>query len=101
MDVVTGAVDAAADIPSIPGKALRAALKMLPRKDRSIFGDPEMSDLLGRALVDPDEMTKLLNVLEVVKARRTAPLSQRLEAASRKAVPLLLTDQAVGGEQRQ
>lgn len=98
MDIVSGAVDAAADIPSIPGKALKAALKTLPKKDRSIFGDPEMNDLLGKALTDPDEMTKLLNVLEVLKARRTAPLSLRLADASRKAAPLLLTDQAVAGE---
>ena len=49
---------------ALSGKALKAAIKALPRKDRSILGDDQLNGLLGRALTDEGEMTRLLNLLQ-------------------------------------
>lgn len=49
-------------------QAVKMALKTLPRKDRSIIGDQELNGLLGRALTDETEMTRLLNLLESERA---------------------------------
>ena len=45
-------------------QAVKMAIKSLPKKDRSIIGDQELNGLLGRALTDETEMTRLLNLLE-------------------------------------
>lgn len=86
------AVETVTDLKGAAGKALKALLDKLPKKDRSILGDPAMNELLGNALTDPDEMTKLLNTLEVMKARRAAPMAARLAPLLK---PALATDAAI------
>ena len=49
-------------------QAVKMAIKSLPKKDRSIIGDQELNGLLGRALTDETEMTRLLNLLESERA---------------------------------
>lgn len=83
--------DMLADIATLnPGAAIRsgakAAAKSLPRRDRSLVGNPKTNAILGRAVTDQDEMTRLLNLLEADRQRAmrgpkgaaylTAPLAQ-------------------------
>lgn len=49
-------------------QAVKMAIKSLPKKDRSIIGDQELNGLLGRALTDETEMTRLLNLLEAERS---------------------------------
>lgn len=65
------ALDFLTDVTSPIGatrQAVKMALKTLPRKDRSIIGDQELNGLLGRALTDETEMTRLLNLLEAERS---------------------------------
>lgn len=47
----------------------KAALKAIPRRDRSLIGNPETNAIAGRAVTSQDEMTRLLNLLELDRAR--------------------------------
>jgi hypothetical protein len=63
-----------ADIATLnPGGVVRsgarAAIKSLPRRDRSLVGDPKTNSLLGGAVTNQDEMTRLLNLLELDRQR--------------------------------
>lgn len=65
------ALDFLTDMTSPVGatrQAVKMAIKSLPKKDRSIIGDQELNGLLGRALTDETEMTRLLNLLEAERA---------------------------------
>lgn len=65
------ALDFLTDVTSPIGatrQAVKMAIKSLPKKDRSIIGDQELNGLLGRALTDETEMTRLLNLLESERA---------------------------------
>ena len=70
IDVATELLDSGFNPARLAGKGLKQAMKALPRKDRSLIGDPATNEMLARALSDPDEMTRLLNLMEVAKARR-------------------------------
>jgi hypothetical protein len=72
--------------------ALKQTLKAIPRKDRTIIGDPAANEALGKALTDPEEMTRLLNLLEVARARRLRlPSAGTATRAGLAAQPLLQT----------
>ena len=59
------AIDAATlNVGGLARGGARAALKSLPRRDRSLVGDPKTNALLGDAVTDQDKMTALLNLLE-------------------------------------
>ncbi|MBB3889475.1 hypothetical protein GGQ61_000172 [Phenylobacterium haematophilum] len=88
-DVLTGNVGGAAR------KAAQAAIKSLPRKSRSVIGDPDANLALARALTDEDEMTRVLNSLNAARAR-----DARLRAAVGRAAPLLVTGDAALREAR-
>lgn len=65
------ALDFLTDVTSPIGatrQAVKMAIKSLPKKDRSIIGDQELNGLLGLALTDETEMTRLLNLLESERA---------------------------------
>jgi len=76
LDVAAEAIETGLSPARLTAKALKATLKGLPRKDRSVIGDPTANAALAKALVDPDEMTKLLNMLESYRAKREIPLKQ-------------------------
>lgn len=86
-DVLTGNVGGAAR------KAAQAAIKSLPRKSRSVIGDPDANLALARALTDEDEMTRVLNSLNAARAR-----DARLRAIAGRAAPLLLDAGAASAE---
>jgi hypothetical protein len=67
---------------ALTGKALKEALKAIPRKDRSVIGDEAANAALAKALVDQNEMTRLLNLLEHYRAAREIPLRQIPGAAA-------------------
>lgn len=67
----SAALDFLTDMTSPIGatrQAVKMAIKSLPKKDRSIIGDQELNGLLGRALTDETEMTRLLNLLEAERS---------------------------------
>lgn len=74
LDLAAEAIDTGLSPVRLTGKALKATLKALPRKDRSLIGDPAANAALARALTDDKEMTRLLNMLEHYKAARTLPM---------------------------
>lgn len=47
---------------SIPGKSLKAMLKSMPRKDRSIIGDQKLNAKAGAAIKDPKELLRLIEL---------------------------------------
>lgn len=92
LDFVEGAADLTNPI-SAAGRVSKEVLRRLPRKDRSILGDAELNDLLGRALTDETEMTRLLNLLQ----NRSA-LNNRVAGRAR-ALGLLSTPAVAGAGQ--
>jgi hypothetical protein len=76
LDVAAEVIDTGLSPARLAGKTLKAAIKALPRKDQSVLGDPAANAALAKALTDPDEMTRLLNMLEHYKAARTLPTRQ-------------------------
>jgi hypothetical protein len=75
LDVAAEGVDLMlSPVKALTGKALKEALKAIPRKDRSVIGDPAANEALAKALTNPDEMTKLLNLLESYRAKREVPM---------------------------
>ena len=87
MDAFTG------DLGGAARKVAAEALKRVPRRSRSVLGDPEANLALARALTDPDEMTRVLNSLNASRAR-----DARLRAALLRASPLLLEEGAALSE---
>lgn len=73
IDILADNIDTMTSIPRMSGKALKAALKAIPKNDQSVIGDPAANEALARALTDPNEMTRLLNTLERYKAARAIP----------------------------
>lgn len=92
LDLVEGAADFTNPI-SAAGRVSKEVLRRLPRKDRSILGDAELNGLLGRALTDETEMTRLLNLLQ----NRSA-LNNRVAGRAR-ALGLLSTPAVAGAGQ--
>lgn len=86
-DVVTG------NIGGLARGAAREAIKKLPRKSRSVIGDPDTNLALARALTNEDEMTRVLNSLNAARAR-----DARLRAVLQRAAPLLLETGAASPE---
>lgn len=66
-DVLTG------NLGALSGRALKGALKAIPRKASSAITDPEANAALGRSAMDPDEVTRLLNMLQASKRIALAP----------------------------
>lgn len=81
LDVAAEVIDTSMSVPKLTGKALKLALRSLPRKSGGVIADPEANAALAKALQDPDEMTRLLNMLEVYKARRSVPMKALPSAA--------------------
>lgn len=96
MDALASTLEGVLNPGKIPAAALKEAIKSLPRKDRSLIGDPAMNEALGRALSDPDEMTRLLNLMEAQRVRK----ANGGAAALRRALPLLPTAAGALGEKR-
>jgi hypothetical protein len=67
---------------ALTGKALKEALKAIPRKDRSVIGDEVANAALAKALTDQNEMSRLLNLLEHYRAAREIPMRQLPGAAA-------------------
>jgi hypothetical protein len=78
-DVLTG------DVRGLGRKGAKAAIDAIPRRSRSVIGDPEANLAASKALMDEDELTALLNTLQAVRARRA-----RLASVAGRAAPLLL-----------
>lgn len=95
-DVVSGTVDMFAGIPprTMTAKALREGLKLIPRKDRSLVGDPELNAALGKALSDPQEMQRILDLMEIQRTSRG-----NSSRAALRAIPPLLAIPAPQGRQ--
>ena len=91
LDIAGEALDAGFNPIRIAGKAGKAALKALPRKNTSVIGDPVINEALGRTMADPEEMTRLLNLLQAIKARQSRPL---LAGVGRATLPLLPSSEA-------
>ena len=70
LDIAGEALDAGFNPIRIAGKAGKAALKALPRKNTSVIGDPVINAALGRTMADPDEMTRILNLLQAARGRQ-------------------------------
>lgn len=73
LDMAAEAIDTGLSPARLTAKGLKGVLSAIPRKDRSVIGNPAANEALGRALTDPDEMTRLLNMLEHYQAIRTIP----------------------------
>lgn len=86
LDFMGDALDAATSPARIIGKAAKQALAAIPRKDRSVVGDPRLNELLGKALAQPDELARLLDLLN----KKPAPSPQI------QSVPLLSVPGAIG-----
>lgn len=65
---------------SAVGKGAKALLKSIPRKDRSVLGDPELNAGLAKALTDPKEMDRIIKLLTRHHAR-TPPIRPSLSGA--------------------
>ncbi|WP_332763904.1 hypothetical protein [Phenylobacterium sp.] len=76
-------------------KGLRKLIESAPKKSRSVIGDPEANLAASKALMSPEEETRLLNLLQIQRIRR----AQRLASAGRAAPPLLQTGAALPKEQ--
>jgi len=61
-DVVTG------NLPGAARKAAASALKALPKRSGSVLADPAANAALGRAAINADELTRLLNLLQAQRA---------------------------------
>jgi len=61
-DVVTGNLSGAAR------KAAASAMKALPKRSAGVLADPAANAALGRAAINPDELTRLLNLLQAQRA---------------------------------
>jgi hypothetical protein len=93
---VSDALDFATDITSPVGltrQAAKAALRSIPRRDRSVIGDDELNGLLGSALSNEADMTRLLNLMQ-----SDAALRSRVSEQARR-FGLLGAPGAVGGGQ--
>lgn len=60
------------DLKGLARGGAKAALKALPRRDRSLVGNPKTNALLGEAVTNQDKMTALLNLLELDRQRALA-----------------------------
>lgn len=97
-DIVIGAIDfTTGPLRTVTGKALKETLKAIPKKDHSVIGNPELNRALGAALSDPDEMTRLLNLIEIQRARRGQIASTAVKALP----PLAATPETQGPPMRQ
>jgi hypothetical protein len=97
--VVANAVDQALDAISnptgVPSKVARATMSNLGMfsPTKGVLKDPEANALLGRTALDPDEVTRLLNMLQTVRGAqaRTAQATNRAGArAVTAAAPLIV-----------
>lgn len=66
LDVVT------LDAKSLSKKAAKAGLKSAPFRRPSIISDPQMNELLGKVLSDPDQLTELLNLMQLSRAQQAS-----------------------------
>lgn len=66
LDVVT------LDAKSLSKKAAKAGLKSAPFRRPSIIADPQMNELLGKVLSDPDQLTELLNLMQLSRAQQAS-----------------------------
>ena len=82
IDMAAELLDSSLNPQRIPARVLKA----IPRKDRSVLGDPAANEMLARALSDPNEMTRLLNLMEIARSRRATPTARSVGAAT---LPLL------------
>lgn len=79
-------------------KVAREALRDMPFLERrgfkkNVLNDPAANRAASKAMVDPDEMTRLLNTLNAARAR-----DARLLAIAQRAAPLLLDAGAASAE---
>lgn len=90
MAMLAEAIDTGLSPSRLTATAVKQALKSIPKKDRSIIGDPVLNEALGKALNDPDEMARLLKLLQAqraAKAGRQARISSGVRAVAPLAVP--------------
>jgi hypothetical protein len=76
---------------ALTGRALSKLIKTLPRKDRSVIGNPESNAALGGALTNADEMERMFQILDQIKARQAirplGPWTEELRRASSESWP--------------
>lgn len=92
------ALDFATDLTSpvaFGRRAVKEVAGRLPKRDRSILGDEELNGLLGRALTDEAEMTRLLNLMQA-RPDLSASISQRLRGLGLLSAP----GAVAGGQER-
>lgn len=68
---------------SVPGRLTRGLSKVIPKRT-GVLNDEQANTLLGQTALNPDEITRLLNVLQTTRAQSALRQSQ----AARAAVPL-------------
>ena len=89
-DLVGDVLDAAASTVTSPGSApqnlLRGITRMIPRQT-GILNDEQANALLGQTALNPDEVTRLLNLLQASRAQSAVRQAQ----VARAAVPLAAT----------
>ncbi len=83
---VDEAVNALSSPQSVPGRLARGLSKVIPKRT-GVLNDEEANAILGQTAINPDEITRLLNVLQATRAQNAIRQSQ----AARAAVPLAST----------
>ncbi len=73
LDVAAENIDSFTSIPKLSATVLKETLRAIPKKDRSVIGDASANEALANALTNPDEMTRLLNLLQHYKGIREIP----------------------------
>lgn len=83
---VDEAVNALSSPQSVPGRLARGLSKVIPKRT-GVLNDEEANAILGQTAINPDEITRLLNVLQATRAQNAI----RQSKAARAAVPLAST----------
>lgn len=64
MQLLSAGLEGLLSPQSIPGNAARGALKAFPKNARGVLSDPVASEALGRTALEPEELTRLLQLLK-------------------------------------
>lgn len=72
LDVLGQVFEGGLDPAGLAGRMTKEAIKAIPRRDRSLIGDPLLNETAARALTDPDVLARVLNARAQEQARRAA-----------------------------
>jgi hypothetical protein len=68
LDALGGVIETGLD----PRRLAAAAVRAIPRRDRSVVGDPVLNETASRALLDPEELARILSAPRQAKDRSDA-----------------------------